>query len=220
MGGPVEKLIDHPSWLGYVHHYCGEEDSYVDGLFIDECITSIRTSGGYHPIHSGGFQGALRGAYSYNNGAFRCGQCNIIVALTDVGPGDGPTIVIPGSHKANMPFPEMDDYSYGGSKEGELPPGAVEVHLEKGDAVLFVDGITHGGISRTNEGERRVIIFRYGPCWGQTRYGYQYSQELLDRLTPARRQILQPVKPWLPGTQATPEEGIVVRKREREAASV
>lgn len=76
--------------------------------------------------------------------------------------------------------------------------GAIEVHLNKGDAVLFVDGIMHGGSSRTNPGERRVVILRYGPSWGATRFGYEYSQALLDRLTPARRQILQPVKPLRP----------------------
>ena len=86
-GEPFEELIDHPGWINYARRYCGEQGSYVDGLFIDECIASIRRSGGHHPVHSGGYQGALRGAYHYSNGVFRCGQCNIILALTDVGPG-------------------------------------------------------------------------------------------------------------------------------------
>jgi ectoine hydroxylase-related dioxygenase (phytanoyl-CoA dioxygenase family) len=78
--------------------------------------------------------------------------------------------------------------------------GAIPVYMDKGDALLFVDGIMHGGSSRTNtEGERRVTIFRYGVSWAATRFGYQYSQALLDRLTPARRKILQPVPPLLPG---------------------
>jgi hypothetical protein len=67
--------------------------------------------------------------------------------------------------------------------------------MSKGDALLFVDGLMHGGSSRTNDGERRVIIYRYGPVWGATRFGYEYSQELLDRLTPERRKLLQPVQP-------------------------
>ena len=77
--------------------------------------------------------------------------------------------------------------------------GAVPVHLHKGDAVMFVDGMMHGGSSRTNpEGERRVTIYRYGPLWASTRFGYEYSQPLLDRLTPERRKILQPVTPSRP----------------------
>ena len=77
--------------------------------------------------------------------------------------------------------------------------GAVPVLLNKGDAVLFVDGIMHGGGSRTSaEGERRVTIYRYGVSWATTRYGYQYSQALLGRLTPEQRKILQPIAPNLP----------------------
>lgn len=199
-GEPFERLIDHPGWINYVRHYCGEEASYVEGLFIDECIASIRRSGGHHPVHSGGYRGALRGTYSYNNGVFRCGQCNILLALTDVGPGDGPTMIIPGSHKSNFPHPNAGDYGRG-DRMDDLE-GAVPVYLEKGDAVLFVDGAMHGGSSRTNtDGERRVIIYRYGPSWGATRYGYEYSQALLDRLTPERRRILQPITPLRPGSE-------------------
>lgn len=196
LGGPFEELIDHPGYINHLRHYCGEEKSYVEGLFIDECIVSVRGPSGHHPVHSGGYQGALRGAYHYANGVFRCGQCNIILALTDIGPGDGATMVIPGSHKSNFPHPLAGDYMRGDRMDAL--EGAVEVFLNKGDAVLFVDGIMHGGSSRTNSGERRVTIFRYGASWAATRFGYEYSQPLLDRLTPERRKILQPIAPTRP----------------------
>jgi ectoine hydroxylase-related dioxygenase (phytanoyl-CoA dioxygenase family) len=199
-GEPFERLIDHPSYIDYLRHYCGEEDSYVEGLFIDECMASVRTSGGHHPVHSGGYRGALRGAYHYNHGVFRCGQCNIIVALTDIGEGDGPTMVIPGSHKSNFPHPDAGDYGRG-DRMDHLE-GAVPVYLKRGDALLFVDGLMHGGSSRTNPGERRVTIYRYGPVWGATRFGYEYSQELLERLTPERRTLLQPVPQRRPPVSA------------------
>lgn len=199
-GEPFEQLIDHPGWINYLRHYCGEEGQkgYVEGLFVDECVASIRRSGGHHPVHSGGFQGALRGRYLYTNDVFRCGQCNIILALTDVHDGDGPTMVVPGSHKSNFPHPHAGNYS--NSDRMDQLEGAIPVYMDKGDALLFVDGLMHGGSSRTNpEGERRVTIYRYGVSWAATRYGYQYSQALLDRLTPARRKILQPIPVLIPG---------------------
>ncbi len=119
-GEPFERLIDHPGWINYVRRYAGEQDSYVAGLFIDECIASIRRSGGHHPVHSGGYRGALRGRYEYTNGVFRCGQANIILALGDVGPEDGPTMVIPGSHKSNFPHPNAGDYA---ARRSDGPPG-------------------------------------------------------------------------------------------------
>ena len=196
-GAPFERLIDGPGWIEYVRHYCGEEESYIAGLFIDECIASIRRSGGHHPVHSGGYRAALRNKYNYDHGVFRCGQCNIILALTDVGAGDGPTMVIPGSHKSNLPHPNAGDYAK--LDRMDTLEGAIPVYLEAGDALLFVDGLMHGGSSRTKAtGERRVTIYRYGPIWGSTRDGYQYSQDLLDRLTPERRKLLQPVAPNRP----------------------
>ena len=195
-GEPFEELIDHPSWIDYLRHYCGDENSYTQGLFIDEAIASIRKSGGHHPVHSGGYQGSTRGSYQYKHGVFRCGQCNIILALTDIGPGDGPTMVIPGSHKSNLPHPQAGDYAKGDVMDTLV--GAIPVHLTKGDALLFVDGLMHGGSSRTNPGQRRITIYRYGPSWAATRFGFEYSQALLSRLTPSRRKILQPIPPLRP----------------------
>lgn len=193
LGEPFEQLIDHPSWIDLMRHYCGEEGTYVEGVFIDESIASIRTAGGHHPVHSGGYQGAIRGQYRFDNGTFRCGQVNIILALNDIGEGDGATMVVPGSHKSNLPHPGTGDYARGDRMDAL--EGAIPAYLEKGDALLFVDGLMHGGSSRTNDGERRIIITRYGPIWGASRFGYQPSDELLQRLTPQRRRILQPVPP-------------------------
>jgi ectoine hydroxylase-related dioxygenase (phytanoyl-CoA dioxygenase family) len=107
------------------------------------------------------------------------------------------TSVIPGSHKSNFAHPDMLR-PWEERKQMDKMVGAIEVHLKKGDALMFSDAMAHGASTRTNPGERRVVIFRYGPSWGNTRYGYQYSQELLDRLTPARRKILQPIPPRMP----------------------
>lgn len=200
-GSPFETLLDHPSWIEYARRYCGEQGSYVEGLFVDECIASIRRSGGHHPVHSGGYHAALRNKYVYEHGVFRCGQINIILALTDVGPDDGPTMVVPGSHKANFPHPNAGNYAQ--LDRMDHLDGAVPACLAAGDALLFVDGLMHGGSSRTRpEGERRVTIYRYGVSWGSTRYGFEYSQALLDRLTPERRKLLQPIAPNRPPVTA------------------
>ncbi|MBW3635570.1 MAG: phytanoyl-CoA dioxygenase family protein [Armatimonadetes bacterium] len=204
LGGPFAELIDHPSWINYVRHYGGEEKSYVEGVFIDESIASVRTSGGHHPVHSGGFRGAMRGAYGYKNGVFRCGQINIILALNDIGPGDGATMIVPASHKSNFDHPQKGDYAKGDRMDALQ--GALPAYLEAGDALLFVDGLMHGGSSRTNAGERRITIYRYGPIWGASRFGYQYENEFLDTLSPVQRRILQPVPPVFPGKSAVPKD--------------
>jgi hypothetical protein len=71
--------------------------------------------------------------------------------------------------------------------------GAVSCYMKAGDALLFVDAISHGSAERTNPGERRIIVYRYGPGWANFRHGYQVSPELVARLTPERRRIVKPL---------------------------
>lgn len=197
--GPVwEELLDHPSWYDKAIHFIGTDDpENFDGnhgpAFIDESFGTIRGPGGAQRLHSGGHVGTIRTQYRHHAGKFHCGQINILMALTDIGPGDGATMVVPGSHKSNIRHPQtvaiekrneevsMDDIA-----------GAIECHLEKGDALLFVDAIAHGSARRTNPGQRRVAIYRYGPSWGYFRLPYRPSEEFLARLTPRRRNLVNP----------------------------
>ena len=70
--------------------------------------------------------------------------------------------------------------------------GSEEVYLDAGDAILFVDSLCHGSSRRINKGERRVVIYRYGPSWGFFRNNYRPSKELLNRLTKLQRNIVMP----------------------------
>ena len=124
-----------------------------------------------------------------------CNQVNVLVALTDIGPGDGGTVVIPGSHKANFLHPEFSDQSRDRSCADGLT-ASIEVHLDKGDALIFTDSISHGASKRTNEeGQRRMFVYRYGPSWGFFRHGYRPSKELLENLDEEARNIVWPHDP-------------------------
>ncbi|MCB0126227.1 MAG: phytanoyl-CoA dioxygenase family protein [Caldilineaceae bacterium] len=196
-GEPFEQLIDHPSWIDKVKFFVGGEGTfdYNHGpLFIDENFANFRGPGEAIGLHSGGHTHTKRTQFHVHNGRFHCGQINILMALTDFGPGDGGTMVIPGSHKANFQHPEFEQHrmAHGASVDGTT--GAIEVNMKAGDALLFVDSISHGSAKRTTPGVRRSIVYRYGPSWGNFRHGYQPSPALLARLTPARRQIVQPLQ--------------------------
>ena len=176
---------------------------YAHGpLFIDENFANFRQPGEAIGLHSGGYPPIMRNQFRYHSGRYMCGQINILVALTDIGPGDGGTMLIPGSHKSNFTHPDLDRHRMrpeGATVEGIT--GAVECHMAKGDALLFVDGLSHGSARRKNEGIRRIFVYRYGPSWGNFRHGYHPSDELLARLTPERRQIVWPQRPRPQGPQ-------------------
>jgi len=196
-GPPFEALIDHPSWIDLVKRYVGGKGTfdYNHGpLFIDENFASIRGPGEAIGLHSGGYNVSKRCQYVFDNGQFKCGQVNILVAFNDIGPGDGATMVVPGSHKAHFPHPDTARaaMSAGQARSVDGVEGAVEVHLKAGDALLFVDAIAHGSAARINNGQRRIAVYRYGPSWGFFRHPYRPSQPLLERLTPERRAIVMP----------------------------
>jgi hypothetical protein len=196
-GAPFEKLIDHPSWIDKVKCFVGGEgtfDYHHGPLFIDENFANVRGPGEAIGIHSGGHTGTKRNQFRFHNGRFQCGQVNILLALTDIGPGDGATMIIPGSHKANFQHPHFDRYKMAPGASVDGIEGAIELQMKAGDALLFVDALSHGSAKRRNPGYRRIIVYRYGPSWGNFRHGYQPSPELLERLTPERRQIVQPLK--------------------------
>jgi hypothetical protein len=206
-GRPFEELIDHPAWIEKVKTFIGGEGThdYHNGeLFIDENFASLRGPGGAIGLHSGGHTLVKRTEYRYKNGQFGCGQINILIALTDIGPGDGATMVIPGSHKQNLPHPQLAQSSIGEGSSVDGVEGAIEVHMDAGDAILFVDALSHGSAKRVNAGERRILVYRYGPAWGTFRFGYQPSPELLERLTPRRRKIVLPTEPWKRTPQVRP----------------
>ena len=195
-GAPFEKLIDHPAWFEKVKHFVGGEgtfDAHHGPLFIDECFANIRGPGDALGLHSGGHAATKRNQYRFHNGCFMLGQVNVLIALTDIGPGDGATMVIPASHKSNFPHPGYGQHRMGGESASlDGVEGAIEVNLNAGDALLFTDTIAHGSAARTNLGERRIIVYRYGPSWGYFRNGYEVSRELLQRLTAERRQVVMP----------------------------
>ena len=127
-----------------------------------------------------------------------------------MGPGDGTTMVIPGSHKANFTHPQTSrhagDQPNSPNESAEGIELATQVFMDPGDALLFVDALCHGSAKRTNLGTRRTIVYRYGPSWGNFRHGYQPSPQLLERLSPARRAIVQPQVPITRGPQYQPNK--------------
>ncbi len=211
LGGTFERMIDHPNYINYVLRFIGGQDTfdYHHGpLFIDENFYTIRGPGEAIPLHAGGHDRCKRMQFRYHNGRFACSQINVLTAFTDIGPGDGATMVIPGSHKSNIIHPEFlrkqtNEWGEGGGGSVDGVPGAVEVHMKAGDSIVFVDATCHGSAKRINPGERKISVYRYGSSWNRTRWGYHASPELMARTNPFARKLVHPqdyIRP--PGTPA------------------
>ncbi len=199
--GPVwERLVDHPAWSGRSRTSSASDDpenfdNHHGLLFIDECFGTIRRRGGAQRMHSGGHVGTIRTQYRYHAGRFHCGQVNILMALTDIGPGDGATMVVPGSHKSNIRHPQtvpLDKRGEDVSIDGIGGRDRVPSRTRAMRCCSSMPSRTARRAAPIQGGERRVAVYRYGPSWGYFRLPYRPSPELLDRLTPERRAVVQP----------------------------
>ena len=195
-GGAVfEKLIDHPAWINLVRKYVHE----VNGLSIHENFLNVRGPGGFIHIHCGGHVPLSYLTFRQEQtGEWMVGQINVLMALNDIGPGDGAPVLVPGSHKSTEIHPRLKVDGKGlvydgvSGKPAGTAFGTQEIYLKAGDVVMFTDKITHGSAERTNDGYRRSIVYRYSPRYVRERFDYPHSDELLARLTPDQRKIIQP----------------------------
>ena len=73
--------------------------------------------------------------------------------------------------------------------------GMEELYLSAGDVLMLTDAITHGSAARTNEGFRRITLYRYSPRLLRSRFHYVPSPELLEQLDDEQRSIVQPIPP-------------------------
>ena len=104
--------------------------------------------------------------------------------LDDVGPSNGGTLVIPGSHL-------IVSQATPGQKIPDLPP-PINVAAKRGTIMLFDHRLLHGtGVNRTAE-PRHVLIAGYHRTWMRTQEAWLLSvaPDVLKRASPRLRQRL------------------------------
>lgn len=157
-GGPSQVLLDHPAVVGALneilsHRPLATEDCY--GFRYDHTYTSHRKAGhdNFRP-HGGGAYFSFCGnshIYQMLPGQVHSGLTRVVWELNEVGPGDGGTMFLTGSHKAAFPRPEEIS-----GRESSLwetytcPPGS---------AVIFTEALCHTGTRWTNETRDRLSLF-------------------------------------------------------------
>ncbi|MBM7800538.1 ectoine hydroxylase-related dioxygenase (phytanoyl-CoA dioxygenase family) [Microlunatus panaciterrae] len=173
------ELVDHPVSLPLVQEIVGEP-----GILIDNDVELTPRNNKVQGWHRG------IGTYGYalDAAGFHCTMVKCIWYLTDCGPGDGPTRIVPGSHKSLI---EPPSYS-----EQAGPPGTQEVIVEAGDLLVFSEACLHAGNLNQSGRVRANMYFNYGPSWVQPWEGYRPAAELVERATGDRRQLLGGGRIW------------------------
>ena len=102
--------------------------------------------------------------------------------LTDVHPGDGGLLVIPGSHKSMFDRPRHLFQNGVIENRDHIPEGVVNITPKAGDIVVMNELVTHGALPWTPKDRMRMIlVLRYHP---QYTGGSELPQAIQQRLSP------------------------------------
>ena len=139
-----------------------------------------------------------QGGHTYCvEGKIQCDYFNVFWYFTDVLPGDGGLVLVPGSHRSLLIRSSEVSRSLFNNGEffsdGCLTQGVVNVSPRAGDVVIVNEELTHGTM-KWNSTDRDRIAFLLG-CGPQHVVGPQltedYPQQMFDKLSPETREFLE-----------------------------
>lgn len=168
------RFLDHPVVTPYLTEFLGDEYRHIDN---DIYYT--------HPGYAGGTWHRGVSAHPTGHvvdGRFLCPMVKVFYCLTDVGPGEGEFVVIPGSHKAQF---KLD---YDGRLD--LPAQHLFDDVRAGDIIIFNEALIHNGRPNLSQKTRKTIIINFGRKEAGVWRGYRPKAATLATVTPNQARIL------------------------------
>ena len=114
------------------------------------------------------------------NGLYHCNFVKTLTNLTDLGPEDGGTVVVAGSHKIEAPTEDIVAAAY---EDRSL---IHQVIAPAGSPLLFSETLIHATGQIRSDKERVIIITGYGstlfPYWDQGILSKEFKKEIPDQL--------------------------------------
>jgi hypothetical protein len=191
----IFQYLTHPRLVGMAEELVGgtvrleESEAIINSrdpdADWDERPQETRQESRLYRFHTGIRPGF--GTYT-ENGLFHCVFVKTLTNLTELGPDDGGTLVIAGSHKIKCPVEDMIACAY------EDRALIHRVTAPAGSTLLFAEALIHAtGQIRSNR-ERVVVIGGYAPMMCQPWRGQEPSDEIVQQ-TP------DPLKPLITGSE-------------------
>jgi len=127
------------------------------------------------------------------NGLFHCSFVKTLTMLTDLGPDDGGTVVIAGSHKLDLSDAEMIACAYADRSLIH------QVIAPAGSTLLFTETLMHATGQIRSDNERAIIIAGYGatmfPYWD----GGEMQESFKAQIPPEFRTLFLGKEHWTRG---------------------
>ena len=124
-------------------------------------------------------------------GTLYCDTFNVFWYLSDVHPGDGSLLLVPGSHKSEFECPFEGIYE----SEDDLPQGILHIAPKTGDVIFIPEQVFRGSLKwKPKDRDRRFMIYRYASqhllAWHRDT-DYVVPKEIRDRLAPETRELIE-----------------------------
>ena len=177
----LERLTMHPAIWPILKELTNNKPRLVSGtLRVNPPASSSSSALRLHCARDDWGWDSVR--YEVRDGHIYCDDLVIFPYLTDVHPGDGGLLVVPGSHKCMFARPsELFNNSVIESLE-ELPEGVVNVTSKAGDFVVMNELVTHGALPWLPKDRMRImLVLRYRP---QFRDSADLPEAIKGRLAP------------------------------------
>jgi ectoine hydroxylase-related dioxygenase (phytanoyl-CoA dioxygenase family) len=152
--GPLGALTESPSIQRLVENLLAPS-----GFYLDHASLALSRQGAPGlELHGGAFENDPRQRYQFHVDRIDPGCVIVVVSLVHVQGGLGGTVVVPGSHKANLvpdSLPAMEDI--GRCTWAHCPT------LQPGDALVLPEALLHGAAPWRLPWERRAIVLKFYP---------------------------------------------------------
>ena len=191
IGGPLEKLTDHPLVLGFMNEFVATgysgEDCY--GFRMEGTFLTIRAKGhdNFSPHGGRGMLNFPGNSHTYHmhHDKAHSGLTRVVWELNPVKKRSGGTLFLTGSHKGAFPPPKStqdrdcplwDDY--------DCPAGSV---------LFFTEAITHTGARWEDDTVDRVAIFNCYNVVGNKWHKWEPHPKHLAEMPFKRSTLFRPV---------------------------
>ena len=129
------------------------------------------------------------GTYS-ENGLFHCNFVKTLTNLTDLGPEDGGTVVIAGSHKVKAPQAQIIACAY------EDPSLIHQVIAPAGSTLLFAESLVHATGQIRSDNERVILIGGYTPPMFRAWPGQEPTADFIASLPEVYKPLIAGTESW------------------------
>lgn len=183
----------HPAFMEYVAHprLVGMAEEAVGGVVrLEQSDAHIRRPPKDKSQQGYGFhRGAEMEFANIRNGLYHCSFVKTLTNLTDLGPDDGGTTVIAGSHKM---LQVSQRALIDASKDD--PRLIHQVVAPAGSTLLFFEALMHSSGIIRSDNDRLLIIGGYTPTMFQTWEGYEPERPFVESVPAHHREFLTGAK--------------------------